>query len=78
MICRDEILAAMERLEQRNRRLELSLVEIVQEVLGGGSDYKESTIRTHITSSMCVDAPANHATRYPDLRRTDHATYCRV
>ncbi len=78
MTCRDEILAAMERLAQRSRRRELSLVEIVQEVLGGGSDYKESTIRTHITSSMCIDAPANHATRYPDLRRTDRGVYKRM
>ena len=47
MTCRDEILAAMERLEQRSRRRELSLVEIVQEVLGGGSDYKEHDPGAH-------------------------------
>lgn len=68
----------MERLEQRSRRRELSLVEIVQEVLGGGSDYKESTVRTHITSSMRVDAPANLATRYRDLRRVDRGVYKRI
>ena len=78
MTCRDEVLEAMERLERRTRRQEIPLAEIVQEVLGGGGDYKESTIRTHITSRMCIDAPANHATRYPDLRRVGHGIYRRV
>ena len=78
MTCRDEILAAMERLENRTGRAGLPLVEIVQEVLRGGGDYKESTIRTHVTSSMCVDAPPNHATRYPDLRRVDRGLYRRA
>ena len=78
MTCRDEVLAAMERLEQRTGQTELALVDIVREVFSGGSELSESTIRTHITSSMCVDAPPNHATRYPDLRRTVRGVYKRL
>ena len=78
MTCREEILAAMERLQNRTGSASLSLVAIVKEVQMGGGDYKESTIRTHITSSMCVDAPPNHGTRYPDLRRIGRGLYRRA
>lgn len=77
MTCRVEVLAAMERLERRNGQKDLALAEIVGEVFAGGSQLSESTIRTHITSSMCIDAPANHPTRYPDLRRTSRGVYRR-
>jgi hypothetical protein len=78
MTCRVEVLAAMERLERRTGRTELALVDIVREVFAGGSALSESTIRTHVTSSMCIDAPPNHSTRYPDLRRTSRGIYQRV
>jgi hypothetical protein len=68
----------MERLERRTGRTELALVDIVREVFAGGSQMSEATIRTHITSSMCVDAPANHATRYLDLRRISRGIYQRL
>jgi hypothetical protein len=37
--------------------------------------YKESTIRTHVTSRMCANSPDNHAVTYPDLIRTDVGRY---
>jgi hypothetical protein len=42
-----------------------------------GSEHPESTIRTH-WSAMCVNAPPNHAVRYPDLERVGHGKYRRV
>lgn len=77
MTCRDEVLAAMERLEKRTGQTGIPLAEIVREVLSRG-EYKESTIRTHITSSMCVNAPANHPTRYSDLQRLERGIYRRL
>jgi hypothetical protein len=41
----------------------------------GGTKYSVSTIRTHITSRLCLNAPAHHAVRYPDLERTARGTY---
>lgn len=48
---------------------------ILDELHRRSSRYADSTIRTHIVSAMCINAPANHAVRYPDLRRVDRGRY---
>jgi hypothetical protein len=75
--CRDEILAAFERLERRHGRRDFDLADIVQEVQAAGSTYKESTIRTHVTSRLCADAPDHHGTTYADLERVERGRYRR-
>jgi len=75
--CRDDVLDGMRRLEQRHNRRDFQLHEIVAEVLLF-SDFKESTIRTHITSRLCRDAPAHHADRYDNLERVGHGRYRRI
>lgn len=75
MTCRDDVLAAMHSLARRHGRSVFKLEEIVQEVQSRGTSAKESTIRTHVVSAMCVNAPANHAVRYPDLIRVDRGMY---
>ena len=77
MTCRDAALAAFERLEHRHDRSDFDLAEIVQEVQASGAAFKESTIRTHVTSRMCADAPDRHATTYDDLDRVGHGRYVR-
>ena len=77
MACRDEVLAAFERLERRHGRTAFDLVEVVQEVQAAGTGYRESTIRTHVTSRMCADAPDHHGTTYADLERVDRGRYRR-
>ena len=39
------------------------------------STYSESTIRTHVTSRMCANAPDNHGTTYDDLVRVGRGLY---
>lgn len=39
--------------------------------------YKEPTIRTHVTSRMCIDASDHHATVYADLNPVDRGVYRR-
>jgi hypothetical protein len=39
------------------------------------SRYSISTIRTHVTSRMCANAPSHHATRYPDFVRIGRGRY---
>jgi len=73
--CRDEVLAAFARLMARTSRDTFSLEEIVRDVRSQGSDYRESTIRTHITSRMCANAPDHHAVVYNDLERVDRGIY---
>jgi hypothetical protein len=73
--CREEVLDAMASLMRRHGRTEFKLDEIVQEVLGGTDAFKESTIRTHVTSRMCANAPDHHGTVYADLERTSRGYY---
>lgn len=75
--CRDAILEAFDRLEDRHRRKVFNLSEIVKEVLTVTDDFAESTIRTHITSRMCMQAPQNHAVKYADLDRIAPGEYQR-
>jgi len=77
MTCRDEVLAAFERLERRHGRATFDLAEIVQEVETAGSAYEEGTIRTHVSSRMCVDAPDHHGKTYADLARVGRGQYRR-
>jgi hypothetical protein len=76
--CRSEVLSAFSRLERRHGRVEFELDEVVQEVLTATGRFAESTIRTHVTSVMCVQAPANHAVRHRDLDRVRRGVYRRI
>ena len=75
MTCRDDVLSAFQALKRRHSRDVFKLEEIVQEVQVQGTTAKESTIRTHIVSVMCINAPTNHAVRYADLERVDRGMY---
>ena len=75
--CRDAVLDAFDRLEQRHGRKNFELDEIVSETLAYDPRYKESTVRTHVTSRMCVDAPDHHASVYGDLNRIARGIYRR-
>ena len=74
--CRDAILQAFEDLERAYGRRDFEFQEVVREVTSKGQ-FRESTVRTHIVSLMCVQAPPNHATRYPDLDRVARGRYRR-
>lgn len=75
MTCRDEILLYVRRITQQTGRNEFTLQEIVDALHAQGSSYKESTIRTHITSRMCANAPKHHAVTYDDLERVGEGVY---
>jgi hypothetical protein len=71
---REQILAAIGRLTSRGRET-FTIVEVVDELRGSGSTLAESTIRTHIASRMCADAPDHHGATYEDLERVDRGVY---
>jgi hypothetical protein len=75
--CRDAVLDAFARLERRHGRKIFRLDEVVTETLANDPQYKESTVRTHVTRRMCVDAPDNHASVFGDLARVDRGVYRR-
>lgn len=37
--------------------------------------YPESTIRTHVTSRCCLNAPSHHGTVYNDFERIERGVY---
>ena len=74
MTCRDEVLAAAETLVE-NGIDPFSRDDVIDEMRRRGSEYRDSTISTHVTSRMCANAPRNHAVVYNDLVRVGHGLY---
>ena len=72
--CRDEILECIRRVTA-SKDTPFTIDEIVAGMRAGGTGYAESTIRTHISSRMCADAPDNHAVTYTDLDRVGRGVY---
>jgi hypothetical protein len=72
---RKEILVAAHRLASRSSDGSFTLMEILTELRRTGTQYTESTIRTHVTSRMCADSPDHHGTTYDDLERMDRGRY---
>ena len=75
MTIRAEILAAIPAVTARNGSPIFSPQDVVDELRRRNSPYKESGIRTHVTSRMCGNAPDNHAVVYDDLERLGHGQY---
>ncbi len=70
---RDQILAAIRRIAGPGDTFTIS--EVLAELRARGSDLADSTIRTHISSRMCGNAPDHHGTTYDDLERVDRGVY---
>jgi hypothetical protein len=75
MTCRDEILEAIGTVLRRAGDDVFELHALLDEMRKRGTSYSESTIRTHITSRMCANAPDHHAVVYDDLVRVGHGRY---
>lgn len=74
MTARDDIRTAARALESRGV-VPWSPAQCLAEAYRQGSPYPPSTLRTHIVSRLCVDAPENHAHRWPDLQRVSYGLY---
>lgn len=48
---------------------------VIDELHRRGTMLADTTIRTHVTSRMCANAPANHGTVYADLERVGPGRY---
>ena len=72
--CREEILATVASMTIGSAD-SFTVSQVVNAMRLRNSRYAESTIRTHITSRMCHDAPANHSSRFSDLERVARGRY---
>jgi len=75
MTCRDEILECVQQIIRNTGKNEFTIEDVLGWMKNNGTTYKESTIRTHITSRMCKNAPQNHQVKYADFERIDHGIY---
>jgi len=73
--CRDEVVEAARAIIARKRRNEFRLIEITQYLKNANSEYSESTIRTHVASRCCANAPDHHAKVYRDFERIGEGMY---
>lgn len=72
--CREEVLAAARRIHAAGHA-DFSPAEIIAQMQRSGTTYPESTIRTHVVSRLCANAPVNHTPTYDDLERVGHGRY---
>lgn len=75
MTCRDEVLACAKQIVAQRGKNEFTLQEILETMQRSGTEYEESTIRTHVTSRMCVNAPEHHPVTYDDFERIGYGIY---
>ncbi|MFF5996570.1 hypothetical protein AAGS61_17805 [Lysinibacillus sp. KU-BSD001] len=73
--CREQILTAAEQITQSKNLNEFTILDVLNYLTHQNTPYKESTIRTHITSKMCSNAPNHHAVTYNDLTRIKPGVY---
>jgi hypothetical protein len=74
MGAREDLLAAAHSLTARGMAL-FSPTELNAQARSEGSTYSDSTLRTHIVSVMCGNAPDHHSTRCRDFERVARAMY---
>jgi hypothetical protein len=75
MTARDEILAVLPAICARTADGTFTAQDVIDELRRRGSTYASSTIRTHVVSRMCANAPDHHARTYDDLERLDSGRY---
>ena len=71
---RDEILEAVSHLAHQGQ-MTFTASDVIGELRRRQTRLAESTIRTHITSRMCANAPDNHDTTYADFERVGRGEY---
>jgi hypothetical protein len=74
---RDEILEALPTICTRTADGTFTPEDVIDELRRRGSTYATSTIRTHVVSRMCANAPDHHARTYDDLERVADGRYRR-
>ncbi len=75
MTCRDEVLRTANLIVAQKGINEFTMQEIIDEMERSHTRYEESTIRTHIVSRMCANAPQHHAVKYADFERIGNGIY---
>ena len=73
--CRDELLLVTRVLIKDKGDNRFTIVEAIEHMKRNKTIYKESTIRTHITSRCCSNATRHHAVTYNDYEALGNGEY---
>ncbi len=73
--CRNEILEAIDYIITSERKSTFTVLEILTYMKSRNTKYSESTIRTHVSSRMCVNAKKHHGVKYDDIIRIKYGVY---
>ncbi len=71
MAIHEEVLAAARRLCRERGEKTFRVVDVVRAL----PHLKESSVRTHVVSRCCVNAPKNHPHKWPYFKRTSRGEY---
>ncbi len=75
MACHEEVLEAARIITDKKGKNEFTPEEVVLYLKNQGTDFEESTIRTHIVSRCCKNAPSHHGTTYEYFERISNGLY---
>jgi len=75
MTCTEELIESANAVVDRKGVNDFGIGELVREMRLRGTGYAESTIRTHIVSRCCSNAPKNHGTKYDHFERIGRGRY---
>lgn len=75
MTVRSDILTVVRSLVMRRDDDTFSMAEVLEAMHRAGTRHADQTIRTHVGSVMCINAPSNHAVGYPDFERIDRGRF---
>jgi len=73
--CREELLKAVKHIVDTKGKNEFSMEEVIAFMKQHNTKYKESTIRTHLISRCCKNAPQHHGVVYEDYLRVGAGVY---
>ena len=72
---RDKILIAVKNITQEREENTFHLSEVLEYMKSSGTVYKDSTIRTHVTSKCCSNSPVHHYPAFNDYERIGKGLY---
>lgn len=72
---RDEILEVVKEITKERAGKSFTVSEVLDMMRNLQTNYKDSTIRTHIMSKCCINAPNHHGTVFNDYERIDRGIY---
>ncbi|KOS67773.1 hypothetical protein AEA09_03825 [Lysinibacillus contaminans] len=76
LTCREQLLIIVKQITNHKGENEFTIIELLDAMHKSGSIFKESTIRTHITSRCCANVTKyHHQTHYDDYIRISRGIY---